>query len=118
MPFLKEKPTLEVIQKYVQELENERGFSDQSARDKCLLLGEEVGELFKAIRKSIGLKIDTSSDFGHIGHELADILIYLCAIANRFDIDLEQSFREKEEINERRNWSSALTDINSNKNKQ
>ncbi len=106
MPYLKETPTLKAIQKYVQELEDERGFSDQSARDKCLLLGEEVGELFKAIRKSIGLKIDITSDFGQIGHELADILIYLCAIANRFNINLEQSFREKEEINKQRKWVS------------
>ena len=97
-------PTLSDFQKYVEELEIERGFSDQSARDKCLLLGEEVGELFKAVRKSEGLKIDKTSDFGNISEELADILIYLCSIANRYQIDLEKAFREKEEINKRRVW--------------
>ena len=97
-------PTLSDFQKYVEELEIERGFSDQSARDKCLLLGEEVGELFNAVRKSEGLKIDKTSDFGNISEELADILIYLCSIANRYQIDLEKAFREKEEINKRRVW--------------
>lgn len=104
MPILKKDPLLRDFQKYVEELELERSFIDQSARDKCLLLGEEVGELFKAVRKSEGLKIDTNSQFGEISHELADILIYLCAIANRFDIDLEKSFREKEILNHQHQW--------------
>ncbi|MCG8335682.1 MAG: pyrophosphohydrolase [Proteobacteria bacterium] len=101
---LSNNPRLSDFQKYVEELEIERGFSDQSARDKCLLLGEEIGELFKAVRKSEGLKIDKTSDFGNISEELADILIYLCSIANRYQIDLEKAFREKEEINKRRVW--------------
>ncbi len=104
MPLLKERPTLKDFQKYVHELEVERGFDDQPARDKCLLLGEEVGELFKAIRKTEGLNIEKSTEYGDVGEELADILIYLCSIANRFNIDLEQSFREKEEINKTRSW--------------
>ncbi len=107
MLILKENPTLSGIQKYVEELEIERGFSDQSAQDKCLLLGEEIGELFKAVRKSVGLKIDKTSNFGNIAHELADILIYLCAVANRYHIDLERSFREKEEINKGRVWEAS-----------
>lgn len=101
---LKNNPTLSNIQKYVEELEIERGFKDQSARDKCLLLGEEIGELFKAVRKSEGLNVDSTSKDANISHELADILIYLCSIANRFKIDLESSFREKEEINKNRTW--------------
>ena len=104
MPHLKENPTLEDFQEYVRKLEIERGFSNQSAHDKCLLLGEEIGELFKAIRKSSGLNVDENSSFRSIGDELADILIYLCSIANRFDINLEQSFREKEEKNKQRSW--------------
>ena len=102
MPSLPENPTLGDLQVYVAALEVERGFAKQSARDKCLLLGEEVGELFKAIRTAEGLSVDVPG--GDIGHELADVLIYLGAIANRFDIDLETAFREKEEINKRRSW--------------
>lgn len=67
-------------------------------------LGEEVGELFKAVRKSEGLSIDSNSAFTEIGDELTDIFIYLCAIANRKNIDLESAFRNKEEINKKRIW--------------
>lgn len=104
MLHLKERPTLADLQVYVRELEKERGFSQQNARDKCLLLGEEIGELFKTVRKAEGLAVDKNSNFKNISHELADILIYLCSIANRFEIDLEDAFRKKEEINKSRNW--------------
>ena len=105
MPLLKSNPNLADYQSYVVSLEDERGFSEQSVQDKCLLLGEEVGELFKAIRKKEGVKIDLNSKFGTIEEELADIFIYLCAIANRYSIDFEAAFREKERINHQRVWS-------------
>jgi NTP pyrophosphatase (non-canonical NTP hydrolase) len=35
---------------------------------------------------------------------LADCLIYLCAIANRYGIDLEAAFRAKEAKNRERTW--------------
>jgi len=104
MPQLNDHPTLTDFQSYVARLETERGFADQSVRDKCLLLGEEIGELFKAVRKSEGLKVDAASHFGTISEELADIFIYICAIANRYDIDLEAAFRDKETINHERSW--------------
>jgi NTP pyrophosphatase (non-canonical NTP hydrolase) len=101
---LKDKPSLADFQLYVKELELDRGFSDQTALEKCLLLGEEMGELFKAVRKAMKLKMDVNAATGSIKEEIADILIYLCAIANRFDIDMEQAFREKEEVNKKREW--------------
>jgi NTP pyrophosphatase (non-canonical NTP hydrolase) len=104
MPELNNKPTLVDFQKYVSNLEVERGFSDQSIIDKCLLMGEEVGELFKAVRKSEGLSIDSNSTFTEIGDELTDVFIYLCAIANRKNISLEKAFRAKEEKNKLRIW--------------
>lgn len=105
MPRLKESPKLKDFQEYVKELEIERGFEKEDVIAKCLLLGEEVGELFKAIRKeSKEIKIDYNSKFGSIDEELADIIIYLCAIANRMNIDLEGAFIEKEELNKKRIW--------------
>ncbi|MBN1260967.1 MAG: pyrophosphohydrolase [Anaerolineae bacterium] len=104
MPQLPENPTLADFQTYVIRLEEERGFSSQTVLEKCLLLGEEVGELFKAVRKAEAIKIDAASTAYHAGEELADILIYLCAIANRYGIDLERAFREKEVINHQRCW--------------
>ncbi len=104
MPVLSQAPLLKDFQRYVSEMEVERGFAEQSAKDKCLLLGEEVGELFKAVRKADGIKIDPESTVGELDGELADILIYLCSIANRYDIDLETAFREKENKNRKRQW--------------
>lgn len=101
---LEDNPTLADFQDYVKKLELDRGFSDQTAIEKCLLLGEEMGELFKAVRKAMNLKMDSKAGTGSIKEEIADMLIYLCAIANRFDIDIEQAFREKEEINKKREW--------------
>jgi len=97
-------PTLADYQEHVKVLELQRGFSDQSVIEKCLLLGEEVGELFKAVRKAQRLKMDANSNVGSVKEELADIMIYLCAIANRLNIDLEQAFREKEAVNMKRQW--------------
>lgn len=104
MPTLKPNANLADFQKYVAELEIERGFSDQKVNEKCLLLGEEVGELFKAIRKAEGIAIDPNSKVGEIGDELADVFIYLCSIANRYDIDLETAFWDKELKNSKRKW--------------
>lgn len=106
MPHLAKKPTLTEFQQYVSELETERGFAHQTIIDKCLLLGEEVGELFKAVRKTEGLAVDENSSFTEIGDELTDIFIYICAIANRKGIDLENAFRIKEEKNKKRIWKS------------
>lgn len=92
-------------QGYIERMESERGFIDNTVLQKCLLLGEEVGELFKAIRKSeINGKPKEEISF-EVGEELVDIFIYICSIANRYDINLEEYFQKKEEINSKRTWN-------------
>ena len=39
-----------------------------------------------------------------MAHELADVFNYLLDIANYFNVDLEEAFREKEELNKKRTW--------------
>ncbi len=100
MPKLNEA-NLDNLQTYVTELEIERGFIDQTVLEKCLLMGEEMGELFKAIRKTENISTDANSETFYIGEELADILIYVCAIANRYGINLEEAgryFRQRSTI--------------------
>ena len=104
MPHLKENPCLADVQQYVREMETERGFNQESSLQKCLLLGEEVGELFKAIRKMEKVMTDPRSVITSVEEELADILIVLSAVANRYGIDLESAFRRKEEVNKKRVW--------------
>ncbi len=84
----------------------ERGFTDNTVMQECLLLGEEVGELYKAIRKSQKMQVDAKSQVGMVEEELADIIIYICAIANRLDIDLAKALHDKEAVNQNRTWQS------------
>lgn len=102
--ILKKSPTLKDYQQYVIDLELARGFSKQTILQKCLMLGEEVGELFKAIRKTENVKVDKNSKFGTIPEEIVDCFIFLLSISNKYGVDLEQAFRDKEEINKKREW--------------
>ena len=61
-----------------------------------------MGELFEAVCKVAKLKTDFNSCIGTISEEVADIVIYTRSIANRFNINIEQSFRDKEGINKKR----------------
>lgn len=63
---------------------------------------EEAGELAKASRNHH--KEPTDDHQKQIAHEAADVFIYLLDICNRFHINLEQAFREKEAINDKRIW--------------
>ena len=102
--FLKENPTIQDFQKYVKEMKAERGFKVEPIYE-CCLLAEEVGELISAIRKNTkGGSIGSGSVVGNVKLELADVLIYVCSLANIHGIDLEEAFREKEEINKQRTW--------------
>ena len=106
MLHLKNHSTLKDIQEYVRQLEAERGFDTTSSNIQVALqLGEEIGELYKAIRKEEKMRVDSNSTCTSIKEELADILIYISALANRYGIDLEKAFREKEERNKQRQWN-------------
>lgn len=105
--MIRQHATLSDLQAYVASAEQDRGFADETAVQKCLLLGEEVGELFKAVRKRTGMMVDELNSSTHeVGSELADVLNYVIAIANRFDIDLEQAYIDKETINATRYWAT------------
>lgn len=101
---LQEASALVDLQRYVLEMEEEPGFTHRGVVQQCLLLGEEVGELFKAVRKHEKMRTGATSITGTVDEELADVLIYLCAIANRLGVNLEEALRRKEELNETRSW--------------
>ncbi|MGW8528235.1 MULTISPECIES: MazG nucleotide pyrophosphohydrolase domain-containing protein [Nocardiopsidaceae] len=96
--------TLEEIQDYVAKMEVERGFSDSTLIEQALKLAEETGEVCKAVRKHSSLGVDPNSAVGGLGEELADVLIYIAALANRTGIDLSRALREKESVNAKRTW--------------
>lgn len=101
---LKNNPTLLDFQKYVAQMVKDRGFDKQTVQETFMRFLEESGEMAKAGRKKEGMKIDNNSNEFHFGHEAADVLIYLLALCNHFEVNLESAFREKEEINKKRIW--------------
>lgn len=101
---LKPAPTLKDFQKYVARLVKERGFEKETIAQIFMLFLEECGEMAKAARKSAGMKTDKKSKEYRLDHEIADVFMYLLDICNHFGVDLEQAFRDKEEINKKRSW--------------
>jgi NTP pyrophosphatase (non-canonical NTP hydrolase) len=101
---LPEGATLAQLQRYIDGEAEKRGFGRQNALEKCLILGEEVGELFKAIRKEEKIPVGRHSRIGTIDEELADVLMYVCSIANYYGVDLERAFRAKDKVHSKRVW--------------
>ena len=105
MAYLKDNPTLKELQHYVALVCRERGWTKDSPSEKFVLFIEEVGELAKAMRKAAGLYEERAKQRDiSLEEEFADVLSYLLDLANCFQIDLEQAFRAKEEINQSRTW--------------
>lgn len=67
-------------------------------KDKYFLkLIEEVGELSEVVRKEQRMRDNYIK--GTIEEELYDVLYYVCALANVYDIDLEICYQLKEKLN-------------------
>lgn len=89
------KTTIKYLQSYIKE----KDFHPELLKDYFLKLSEEVGELSRAMRK--GLKADNSYDIsGTVDEELFDIIYYALAIANIYDIDIEQVAKVKSQMTE------------------
>jgi len=100
--------TLTEFQNYVRHMIKRRGFKKETFENVLLLLVEEIGELARAARSLIGLKVSRKriDTYKSLRHELADCLIYLMDLANLADINLEDALKEKERINSTRKWRS------------
>jgi NTP pyrophosphatase (non-canonical NTP hydrolase) len=105
MAHLPEDPTLKELQHYLAEVCQERGWTKDAPTEKFVLFVEEVGELAKAIRKSVGLYEERAKQRDMtLEEEFADVLSYLLDLANCFQVDLEEAFRAKEQVNQSRIW--------------
>lgn len=103
--LIPEGASLADLQRYIASLESRRGWDSADAERCCFLLGEEVGELFGAVRRHpSAARTDPEGATRAVAHELVDVLNYLLAIANRYDVDLHAAFAEKNAINEQRVW--------------
>jgi NTP pyrophosphatase (non-canonical NTP hydrolase) len=97
------------IQRVSRQLVVQRGFADETALEIVLLMVEEVGELAKAVRKEIGLKIDVAKagSYSRMRTEIADVFIYVLHLAESYGIDLFEAYVEKERKNDERFFARA-----------
>jgi NTP pyrophosphatase (non-canonical NTP hydrolase) len=70
-------------QKIIDEFYGERD-RDRGIWRNLVWLGEEVGELYKAVREEEGVE-----------EEIADVFAWLLSVANVLGIDVEDAFRKK-----------------------
>jgi NTP pyrophosphatase (non-canonical NTP hydrolase) len=89
------------LQHYYGRVSDERGFMHESPQDTMLLLMEEMGELARSLRKSVGLaRAEPARD--DPADELADVQLYLLHLANVIGVDLASAVVAKEKLNHRR----------------
>jgi NTP pyrophosphatase (non-canonical NTP hydrolase) len=100
-------------QRYLDDLERHMGWRDVDLVTTCFLLGEEVGELFKAVRRfeQLGVEVGTADApretlRAELADEVADVLNFVFAVANRAEIDVAAAFRDKNVRNLKRRWTS------------
>ena len=87
--------------KYLQFYIRQKDYRPELKKDYFLKLTEEVGELANAMRKDAKAP-DLDHLVGSIDEELWDVMYYALAIANLYDIDMEQVIKAKAKLNESR----------------
>ncbi len=97
--------SLRGLQEYIWQMNIERGFNTEDAGKKLVMLMEEVGELAKAVRKTIGLGFSDTTRTADLEEELADVQIILLGLASMHNIDMFDAVAKKEEKNRSRTWS-------------
>lgn len=83
-----------------------RGFYPKDEKEVLLRLGEEMGEVFEAVRENQSHK--------DLSHEVVDVFWNLLRFCELKGIDLEKAFMEKLEKNETRPLDKPVTDISQN----
>jgi len=89
--------TIRELQEYIKSKDYQPGLE----HGYFMKLVEEIGELAEIIRKDKRLGEDDDIK-GTIEEELYDVLYYVLALANLYDVDLEKSCLLKEGINKKR----------------
>lgn len=104
---LKDTNSLREVQKYIEDMNEVRGFNNESIQDRMLLLTEEIGELAKSIRKtSTNMCTDVNKQYNYdtVESEIADCFYVLTSVASYLNIDVFKSLKDKEEKNIHRVW--------------
>lgn len=98
--------TINELQLMMIEQLKRRGYYPKDEKEVLLRLGEELGELFEAVREKQNQE-DSSL-------EVADILWNLMRFCELQNIDLEKAFIDKYKKNEKRPLDGPVKDISQN----
>lgn len=90
------------FQQYVREFSRIKGFDTSTIEQRMLYLMTEVGELSKEVL-SVSFHPDEEKK-ENLGYEMYDVVWNIFDLANKLNIDLEQAFKRKKEINDKRVW--------------
>lgn len=96
--------SLQELQKYIWQMNKDRGFNTSDPGKKLIMLMEEVGELAKAVRKIAGLKFTDTTLQTDVKDELADVQIVLLGLASLLGVDMFDAVLKKETKNRQREW--------------
>ena len=97
---------LRELQTLVHQVRLQRGFTMEPLRIFALL-SEEIGEVATELKKTWSTNYDAFSR-DRLEEELADAMVCLLALANQFDIELEEALLEKlVSKDSQRVWKSA-----------
>lgn len=94
---MKKPITLNKLQKHVKK----QDFKPKKKKQYFMKLIEEVGELSEMIKKDRRLdpeNVKLKAIKGTMEEELADVLYYVLALANVYEIDLEEAFLRKQAL--------------------
>ena len=93
------------LQRAISEVRAERGFVTDPVKIQ-VLLSEEIGEIASQIKRLWSVNYD-DFDRSQLEEEIADVFVLLTALANRFEIDIEQAVvRKFFEKDSKRTWRS------------
>ncbi|WP_308638481.1 MazG nucleotide pyrophosphohydrolase domain-containing protein [Paenibacillus silvisoli] len=90
------------FQQYVKQWSELKGFDKSTIEQRMLYLMTEVGELSKEIL-SVSFHPDEERK-ENLGYEMYDVVWNIFDLANKLGIDLEQAFKAKMAINDKRTW--------------
>lgn len=94
------------LQREVREFSENKGFEHSTIEERTLFLVKEIGGIAQEVLKiSSKPDSDTINELKEqLGFEIYDAVWNLFDLANKLEIDLEDAFRKKSEINKYRNW--------------
>ncbi|RAP75322.1 MazG nucleotide pyrophosphohydrolase domain-containing protein [Paenibacillus montanisoli] len=90
------------FQQYVKDWSELKGFDKSTIEQRMLYLMTEVGELAKEVL-SVSFHPDAERK-ENLGYEMYDVVWNIFDLANKLGIDLEQAFKAKMDINDKRTW--------------